>query len=76
MSQTTYGPGGINHLGTIISMVDQDGNITSVSFAGDSTVVVNTLRTAPDPVVIYAGTSAGAAGSAVSAQLQNDGTLP
>jgi hypothetical protein len=70
---TTYGPGGSNHGGTVITMYDGAGNINVVSCPPDSTITVSMLRTAPDPILIFSGSSAASAGSAVAAQLEADG---
>jgi len=72
-SQTTFGPGGINHAGSEIAMVDANGNVTVIHCPPDSTITVQTLRTAPDPSVSYTGTSAAAASSAVQGNLESDG---
>jgi uncharacterized membrane protein YcaP (DUF421 family) len=55
MNPTTYGPGGINQAGTVIAMVDANGQLTVVSCPPDSTVTVTPLRGASDPETIYCG---------------------
>lgn len=78
MSTTVFGNGSGTtqaHRGAELAMVDPNGAVTIVQIPPDSTITVQTLRTAPDPTVIGSSLSLSDAMTDINTVLTTEGAV-